>query len=151
MIRACWFLVVFASAIGLVLSTPASAQDAAPAPEWAPDPNIGKAAQDAAREKQDQAREAARARRATRSEAKDAEADSHTPKPVQDAAEPDHIRGRITTVNDTSIEVETTNGKKLHLGLSDDLTVIKLTKIPGVIAAHPALERGVISGSFRPG
>jgi hypothetical protein len=128
--------VVIASAIASVLSTPAFAQDVAsdntgaplPAPAWAPNPEIGKAVQDAAREKQDQAREAARARRATRSKAKDAEADRHTPKPGREEAQPDHIRGRITSVATSSIEVETANGEKLHLGLSDNLTVIKLIK-----------------------
>ncbi len=43
-------------------------------------------------------------------------------------AEPDHVRGDIATVESSSILVKTRGGKTVRLGLSDELTVIKLTK-----------------------
>ena len=42
-------------------------------------------------------------------------------------AEPDHIRGDIAKVEASSILVKTRGGKTVRLGLSNELTVIKLT------------------------
>lgn len=63
-----------------------------------------------------------------RSQAKDAAAESHTPKAERDAAEPDHIRGQVTKVDGSSITVKTGEGKTLSIALRDDTTVISLTK-----------------------
>ncbi len=49
------------------------------------------------------------------------------PARAQDA-EPDHIRGQITSVEDSSLVVETVDGKTLRLEITDDLTVISLAK-----------------------
>jgi hypothetical protein len=113
---------------------PAPTQDTGPeptaAPPTAPDvipEHIGKAA---------------RARRATRSTAKDAEADQHTPRPVKDAAEPDHVRGQITAVDTSSIELKTADGQTMHLGFSNNLTVIKLAK-----GSFTTVDFGVYVGS----
>lgn len=43
-------------------------------------------------------------------------------------AEPDHIRGQIISVQDSSMTVKTNDGKTVRLELSDDSTVISLTK-----------------------
>jgi hypothetical protein len=43
-------------------------------------------------------------------------------------AEPDHIRGKIISVQDSSMTVRTDDGKTVRLELSDDSTVISLTK-----------------------
>jgi hypothetical protein len=43
-------------------------------------------------------------------------------------AEPDHIRGDIAKVEASSILVKTRGGKTVRLGLSDELTVINLTR-----------------------
>jgi hypothetical protein len=45
-----------------------------------------------------------------------------------DEAEPDHIRGQITKVEASSIDVKTGDGKTVSLGLSENLTIINLTK-----------------------
>jgi hypothetical protein len=50
-----------------------------------------------------------------------------TPARAQDA-EPDHIRGQILSIQDTSMVVRTRDDKLVPLGISDDLTVIRLTK-----------------------
>lgn len=50
-----------------------------------------------------------------------------TPALAQDA-EPDHIRGQITSVEASSMVVKTGDGKTVRLELPDDLTVIGLTK-----------------------
>jgi hypothetical protein len=63
-----------------------------------------------------------------RSQSKDAAADSHTAAAVKDAAEPDHLRGQVTKMEDTAITVKTNDGKTLRVGLKDDTTVISLTK-----------------------
>jgi hypothetical protein len=63
-----------------------------------------------------------------RTQAKDAAAESHTPKAVQDTAEPDHIRGQITKVDGSSFAVKTGDGKTLRIGLADETTVISLSK-----------------------
>lgn len=99
MIRLPGYLAVVASAIVLALGVPARAQDAAPDHKVTP-----------------------------RSQAKDAAAESHTPKAARDAAEPDHIRGQVTKVDGSSITVKTGEGKTLSIGLRDDTTVISLTK-----------------------
>ena len=57
-------------------------------------------------------------------------------------AEPDHIRGQITTVESSSIVVETIDGKTVHLELSDSLTIISLTK-----AKFADVDFGVYVGS----
>jgi hypothetical protein len=63
-----------------------------------------------------------------RTHSKDEAAESHTPKAVQDAAEPDHIRGQITKVDGSIIFVKTGDGKTLRIGLTNDTTFISLTK-----------------------
>lgn len=126
-------------------AVPAPPQDAGPeptaAPLTAPDvvpEHVGKAAPHS-----EAAREAARARRATRSTEKDAEADQHTPRPVKDAAEPDHVRGQITAVDKSSIELKTADGQTMHLGFSNNLTVIKLAK-----GSFTTVDFGVYVGSI---
>ena len=42
--------------------------------------------------------------------------------------EPEHIRGQIISVEDSSMVVKTTAGKKLSFELPDNLTVISLSK-----------------------
>ena len=76
MVRLLGYLGVIASTIALTLGAPARAQDAAHA-------------QDPASDQKEVP---------PRSPNKDAAADDHTPKAVQDAAEPDHIRGQVTRV-----------------------------------------------------
>lgn len=71
--------------------------------------------------------DAARESRMTRSPAKDAEADRHTPKPAQ-GVEPDHIRGQIIKVEPAVIVVKANNGKTVRVGLPDNLTIIGLSK-----------------------
>lgn len=92
-------LVVIASAIVLMPGAPARAQNAAPEHKVIP-----------------------------RSQASDAAAESHTPKAVQDAAEPEHIRGQVTKADASSITVKTGDGKTLGIGLNADTTFIGLTK-----------------------
>ena len=47
---------------------------------------------------------------------------------MQDAAEPDHVRGQVTRVEGASIVVKTGDGKTLSIGLQDNTTVIGLSK-----------------------
>ncbi|CAN7709158.1 hypothetical protein LJR130_005849 [Variovorax sp. LjRoot130] len=103
MVRLLGYLGVIASTIALTLGAPARAQD--PAPDPAPDQKVQ-----------------------PRSQTKDAAADDHTPKPVQDAAEPDHIRGRVTLVEASLFAVKTREGRTLRIGLHDSTTVIGLSK-----------------------
>ncbi|NDZ11782.1 hypothetical protein C7T35_22725 [Variovorax sp. WS11] len=107
MVRLLRYLGVIVSTIALTLGAPARAQDPAPnpAPNPAPDQQVP-----------------------ARSQAKDAAADGHTPKPVEDAAEPDHIRGQVTLVEASLIAVKTREGKTLSIGLHDNTTVIGLSK-----------------------
>lgn len=113
MIRSFNSLMLIASFIALALGQPASAQEVVPDGKGS-----AMSTQDAAR---------ARERRATRSPEKDAEASRHTPKPVQ-GAEPDHIRGQITKVDESSIVVKTKNGRTMYIALTDKLTIISLSK-----------------------
>jgi hypothetical protein len=99
MVRLLRYLGVIASAIALTLGAPARAQDPAPDQQVPP-----------------------------RSQTKDAAADDHTPKPVQDAAEPDHIRGRVTLVEASLFAVKTGEGRTLRIGLHETTTVIGLSK-----------------------
>ncbi|MEO6320930.1 MAG: hypothetical protein ABIR56_09615 [Polaromonas sp.] len=99
MLRLLGYLGVIASAIVLTLGAPARAQDAATDHKVLP-----------------------------RSQTKDAVAESHTPKAARDPAEPDHIRGQVIKVDDSSITVKTGEGKTLSIVLKDDTTVISLTK-----------------------
>jgi hypothetical protein len=103
MVRLLGYLGVFAAVIAVTLIAPAQAQVQAqdPAPDHTPIP---------------------------RSQSKDSAADDHTPKPVQDAAEPDHVRGQVTRVEGASIVVKTGEGKTLSIGLQDNTTVIGLSK-----------------------
>jgi hypothetical protein len=43
-------------------------------------------------------------------------------------AEPDHIRGQITKVEKSSIDLKTRDGKTVSLALSDNLTIIRLSR-----------------------
>jgi hypothetical protein len=63
-----------------------------------------------------------------RTQSKDAAADSHTAKAVKDANEPEHLRGQLSKVDDTSITVKTNDGKTVRVGIKDDTTVISLSK-----------------------
>lgn len=124
----CSYMTAIASVIVFAFATPAPAQDAAPEQIATPAP-----AQDATAPEQigtpAPAPDAAPDRdRKTRSSAKDADADAHTPKPVHDAAEPDHFRGQVTKVEATSIDVQINGGQTVRLGLADNLTIFKLSK-----------------------
>ncbi len=125
MIRAICFHVMIASVVAAGLGAPARAQDAAPEHSSTPS-----------------AAQGAPIDRKTRTQAKDANADAHTPKPVKDDAEPDHFRGVITKVDTSSITVKTRDGKTIRLRLSDDLTVISLTK-----GSFTAVDFGVYVGA----
>ena len=100
MIRLLAYLGALALAMALALAAPAHAQDTPP-----PDHKI-----------------------IPRTEVKDAAADSHTPKAVQDETEPEHIRGQLTRVDASSITVKMRDGKTLNIRLQDDTTVIALSK-----------------------
>jgi len=52
---------------------------------------------------------------------------SGAPVPAQEA-EPEHFRGQIISVQDSSMFVKTGDGKTVRLEFSEDLTVISLTK-----------------------
>jgi hypothetical protein len=65
---------------------------------------------------------------AARSQSNDAAAESHTPKAAKDAAEPEHVRGQVTRVEDSAITVKTNEGKTLRIGFKDETTVISLSK-----------------------
>ncbi|RZL88357.1 MAG: hypothetical protein EOP82_23285 [Variovorax sp.] len=99
MVRLLGYLGAIAPIIALTLGAPALAQDPAPDQKVLP-----------------------------RSQTKDAAADDHTPKPVQDAAEADHIRGQITLVEASLFAVKTGEGRTLSIGLDDATTVIGLSK-----------------------
>jgi hypothetical protein len=94
------YLGVVALAFGLMLGAPTQAQDPA-TPEHKVIP---------------------------RSQSKDAAAESHTAKAVKDANEPEHLRGQLTKVDDTSITLKTNDGKTFRVGLKDDTTIISLSK-----------------------
>ncbi|MGA8514242.1 MAG: hypothetical protein WB821_05660 [Burkholderiaceae bacterium] len=68
------------------------------------------------------------AKPAPRSQSKDAAAEGHTPKAANDAAEPDHIRGQITKVEDSALTLKASDGRTVRIGLKADTTVISLTK-----------------------
>jgi hypothetical protein len=103
------YALLAASAI-LALGIPAGAQDA-------PDGQQGAAA----------AAQESPADRKARSSAKDAQADTHTPVPVQ-GAEPQHFRGQITSVGNPSFQVKTREGKTVKIEVSDATTTIGLSK-----------------------
>jgi hypothetical protein len=110
MVRARWYYALLASSVILALATPAPAQRAASGRQAA-----APSAQDAPPD------------RKTRTGERDAQADSHTPKPVQ-AAEPQHLRGQITKVEDPSFTVKTRAGKSVQIRVSDATTMIGLSK-----------------------
>lgn len=101
MVRSLGYLGVIASTIALTLGAPACAraQDSAPDQKAPP-----------------------------RSQTKDTAADDHTPKPVEDATEQDHIRGRVTLVEASLFAVKTREGRTLSIGLHDTTTIIGLSK-----------------------
>ena len=62
--------------------------------------------------------------------------------PAHAQEEPDHIRGQITQVEDTSIVVKSLDGKTVRLAIPQDLTVISLdkgsfTKVDFMLASEP--------------
>jgi hypothetical protein len=90
---------VFVCAIALALGTPADAQNNAAEPT-----------------------------QPLRTKTRDAAADSHTPKAAADAAEPEHIRGQVTGVEDSAVFIRTNAGKSVRIALTNDTTVISLSK-----------------------
>ena len=62
--------------------------------------------------------------------------------PVRAQEEPDHIRGQITMVENSSIDVKTQDGKTLRLATPEDLTVIGLEK-----GSFTKVDFGVYVGS----
>lgn len=72
--------------------------------------------------------DAAQNPRLERSQAKDAEADRHTPKPLQDAAEPEHLRGQVTAVQASSIVMKTGEGKAVRIVISEETPIFSLSK-----------------------
>ncbi len=62
--------------------------------------------------------------------------------PVRGQEEPDHIRGQITKVEDSSIDVKTRDGKTVRLATPEDLTVISLDK-----GSFTKVDFGVYVGS----
>ncbi len=62
--------------------------------------------------------------------------------PVRAQEEPDHIRGQITKVEDSSIDVKTGDGKTVRLATPEDLTVIGLDK-----GSFTKVDFGVYVGS----
>lgn len=100
---------LLASAVILAHGVPASAQESPDrhqaAPEPAPDP----------------------AERKARSAVKDAQADTHTPVPVQ-GAEPEHFRGQVTRIDPSAMVLRTRDGKTVRMELSDATTTISLSK-----------------------
>ncbi len=121
MVRSLGYLGVIASTIALTLGAPAHAQDSArtSAQDPAPDPQV-----------------------LPRSQTRDAAADGHTPKPVEDAAEPDHIRGRVALVEASLFTVKTSEGRTLSIGLHQSTTVIGLSK-----ASFAEVDFGVYVGA----
>lgn len=139
MIRAICFHVVLASVAVAGFDAPALAQDEALQRSGTSAP-----AQDAAPERGGTPAPAPGVAidRKTRTQAKDANADAHTPKPVKDDAEPDHFRGVITKVDGSSIVMKTRDGKTVNLLTSDGLTVISLTK-----GSYTAVDFGTYVGA----
>ncbi|MGH8830671.1 MAG: hypothetical protein ACREXV_06225 [Polaromonas sp.] len=144
MLRELCYYVVIASVIVFALGTPAPA----PAQDTEPDRKATSVpAQDAEPDRKATpapAQGAAPDRKATsaRTPERDAVADRHTPAPRQDAAEPDHFRGVVITVDASSIVVKTRDGKTVRLRLSDNLTIISLTK-----GSYTAVDFGVYVGA----
>lgn len=80
--------------------------------------------------------------RKARSQARDANADAHTPKPARDPDEPAHFRGVITEVDKASIVVRTRDEKTIRFKLSENITVIALEK-----GSFTAVDFGVYVGA----
>ena len=112
MVRTLYYYAAIASVIFSALVAPACAEEAS-------SESIGKPAP---------AQDSAQNRKLERSQAKDAEADRHTPKPVRDAAEPEHFRGQITAVQPSSIVMKTGEGKTVRLGITDVVPIFSLSK-----------------------
>lgn len=74
------------------------------------------------------AQDAAQKRRLERSPEKDAEANRHTAKPVQDAAEPEHLRGQVTAVQASSMVMKTGEGKTVRIGITEETPIFSLSK-----------------------
>jgi hypothetical protein len=110
MVRVRWHYALLASSLILALGAPAPAQDT-------PDRRQGAAApaQDAPSD------------RKTRTGERDAQADTHTPVPVQ-GAEPQHFRGQVTKVENPSFLLKTRDGKTMRIAVSDATTTISLSK-----------------------
>ena len=106
---------------------PAAAQEAAPEPK-----DVPAATQETAPEPKDApaaitTQEAAPERKGAPARTKDAEADLHTPKAVR-SAEPDHLRGQVSSVQDFSMVVKTREGKTVRIALPESVTVLSLSK-----------------------
>ncbi|MDA8258098.1 MAG: hypothetical protein M0Z99_21155 [Betaproteobacteria bacterium] len=112
MIRTLYYYAAIASAIFSTFAAPIRAEEV-------PSDRSGKHAS---------VQDAAQPRKLERSHAKDAEADKHTAKPVQDAAEPEHFRGQITAVQASSIVMKTGEGKTVRLGITDVVPIFSLSK-----------------------
>lgn len=102
---------VVASIVALGFAAQAHAQDAAAAPKAA-------AQEEGADSKED---------RLKRSKDKDADADSHTARPVK-TNEPNHFRGQIVSVQDSVMTVTTRAGRTVQIALPEGVTVISLSK-----------------------
>lgn len=119
--------------------TPALAEDMTPEQKAAAAATRGTAAEqnvtpasapDAAAEQQvtpSAAQDAGTGQSSAPARAKAAEADRHTAKPAR-STEAAHFRGRVATVDPSSIVVQTSAGKTAHIGLTRDVTVISLSK-----------------------
>lgn len=124
----------------LTLGTPAHAEDTTPEQNAAAAASQGAAAEqkvapapDAAAEQkappsavQDAGTEQSGAPAKTKS-SKAVEADAHTAKPKR-STEAAHFRGRVEVVEPSSMVVKTSAGKTAHIGLTQDVTVISLSK-----------------------
>jgi hypothetical protein len=66
--------------------------------------------------------------RKARTQARDADAEAHTPKPAQAADEPEHFRGTIASVDKSSLAVKMRDGKTVQFRFPQDVTVISLEK-----------------------
>jgi hypothetical protein len=64
------------------------------------------------------------------------------PARAADEADPDHIRGQITAVEDSAIVVKTRDGTYVRLALTEDTTVLTLTK-----GSFTEVDFGVYVGS----
>jgi hypothetical protein len=110
--------------VALASLTPTQAQEATPERKDTPAPTG-----DASQEHKGMpapAQDAASQRKAGRTSEKDAAADGHTPRATATAGLR-HFRGQITTVDTSSIVVKT-EGKNVRLALSDESTIIGLSK-----------------------